>query len=603
MSTLVSIFGCTTTGFDKLSFLEVNSYAVQIGYFVTPDAANTDTYAFLTSNFFNPNATLHKSWSTIANASTEELIVKQLMHYISTYGTHFTGEPLTFNDGQNTTTFENFTIIDAISNDEMYEKCIDMLKSGAALDTEDVKVLTKYVTWYIKRYRPSTDGLIDSIANKEARILLMDELDIYPSNGADIVKYLVYKVTGKPVLIQNKETIDAIKSSRMELPVFADKELKALASCFLRFKPIMLAFKQANSMNRYTVNLLRRMAKKYHTPMKVVPSMRILESFYDDFENLDKELHHTTNFRLVSLLNYLNAVMESTNDKASLYIIRNGKCFAKEALPNEKALNVKAIFQYVKNILVENLRPKAGVVKYHPYLTLACPTSTKNFVGNFPFGTSIKMRKNNYMGIYWENAWGTHDFDLSFISQNGGKIGWNARYCKRQKNQLAVLYSGDMTDAPNGAAEVILMKNNYVEDGLFFVNRYFGDEYSTFMLFGGTTDDFDMDSPYMVDKKTIKFTGMCESINKESLVGYHHDGQLYFMSLPFSETRVSLGSSLLNETLFNALNQKIKTYTMLKDILDEAGFIEFNPDIHKEPDSIDYDFENLHRDDLIALFS
>lgn len=594
MSTLVSIFGCTTNCslFNKKSFADINKLATSYGFIVTPDASNEDTYNYLMNNSFNPNMTLYNSWSQITSKSRLQLFVEQLLHYASTYGTDFEGEPLIFRDGDYTVEFNNFKLIDAVSNDEMFELCMKQLSSGAALNSDDVKTIMNYIVWYIKKYSYNVDKAFNMINNNEAKLIFIDTFNIFPKNGVEFFKFLVYKATNETMIVINEDMYNKIICSYYKLPKMTEDDLKTLAECFNRFKYLFMAFKKSNRSNKPIVNKIRRYAKTYHKPLKQMPSMNIVNSFYNDFNNLDKELKTTTNFRLVSLLNYLYSLENESSD--SMYIIRNGKSFVKETL-HKNNMNVRSVINYVRNILVNNLKTKAGIIKYNEFVDLACPTSTKNFIGEFPFGTSVNMSKDNYIGIYWENAWGTRDFDLSLIDViNSIKVGWNSSYYNRDQT---VIYSGDITNAPNGASEVIKI-NNFDDDGLLLVNRFNGESNSKFIVFGGTSNKpFNNKSKYMVDPNTIVFKDVCISTNKESVVGFVTNNKLYFMSFPYTNARVS---STNKEQLNNALRSKVTNYLNLKEILNDAGFIEFNSEIHE---TCDYDFTEINKNTLIELFS
>ena len=78
------------------------------------------------------------------------------------------------------------------------------------------------------------------------------------------------------------------------------------------------------------------------------------------------------------------------------------------------------------------------------------PTSEKNFVGPFPIGTQFSA-KSLIIGINWFNQEGRVDLDLSSIDIQT-KIGWNDAFYS-QDRQIA--YSGDVTDATNGANEYL----------------------------------------------------------------------------------------------------------------------------------------------------
>jgi hypothetical protein len=77
------------------------------------------------------------------------------------------------------------------------------------------------------------------------------------------------------------------------------------------------------------------------------------------------------------------------------------------------------------------------------------PTSEKMFVGNIPTGTRFYGEKLavGFIG----KMHGGPDLDLSGLNI-AGKIGWNAAY-NQADGQL--MYSGDMTSAPNGAVEYL----------------------------------------------------------------------------------------------------------------------------------------------------
>ena len=61
-------------------------------------------------------------------------------------------------------------------------------------------------------------------------------------------------------------------------------------------------------------------------------------------------------------------------------------------------------------------------------------------------------------GIYWEDKWGANDLDLSGLNISG-KIGWNSDYYNENRS---IIYSGDLTEAANGAVEYLHINNNYL---------------------------------------------------------------------------------------------------------------------------------------------
>ena len=87
-------------------------------------------------------------------------------------------------------------------------------------------------------------------------------------------------------------------------------------------------------------------------------------------------------------------------------------------------------------------------------------------------GTNCILGKNSVVGIYWRNDWGSRDFDLSFTDVFNNKIAWNSAYYSDNKS---VIYSGDITNAPDGANEIIYFKDDNVPNGIVSINRYSGE--------------------------------------------------------------------------------------------------------------------------------
>src|SRR5438874_2551824 len=79
-------------------------------------------------------------------------------------------------------------------------------------------------------------------------------------------------------------------------------------------------------------------------------------------------------------------------------------------------------------------------------------------------------------GIHWENQ--NHhriDLDLSIMSPEVGKIGWNGSYRTADRS---ILFSGDLTDAPRpkGASELFYIGKEARGVFIMFVNYFNYDE-------------------------------------------------------------------------------------------------------------------------------
>ena len=67
------------------------------GYIIEPYALWAkdriiDYYKKESLNGNDLNKTFHKSWEKIKNSTRIELVIEQILHYLSTYGTNFQGE-------------------------------------------------------------------------------------------------------------------------------------------------------------------------------------------------------------------------------------------------------------------------------------------------------------------------------------------------------------------------------------------------------------------------------------------------------------------------------------------------------------------------------
>jgi hypothetical protein len=133
-----------------------------------------------------------------------------------------------------------------------------MLYSGIALSQQTIENLLTVL---------ESDFEIDHIKNKEALCMISVKNNIYPQNSEDIVRVLVYKATGKTLLIKDRETIKQISNAtNTVIPI----ELAAkLSEVFYRFKDIFVSFKN-NPLNKRTVNKIRKLAKKNHIPLSKI---------------------------------------------------------------------------------------------------------------------------------------------------------------------------------------------------------------------------------------------------------------------------------------------------------------------------------------------
>ena len=109
------------------------SEAYKSGYAVDPKCVNHEVYDMFCEMSCNYNATFYSSWSDIRDKSGLELLVDQLLHYISTYGTGYTADAYIPNENPLDIPFTELTVVQAVPIDILAEKCYNISCSGIAM--------------------------------------------------------------------------------------------------------------------------------------------------------------------------------------------------------------------------------------------------------------------------------------------------------------------------------------------------------------------------------------------------------------------------------------------------------------------------------------
>ena len=605
---------------NEVDYVTLNNSAMQVGYIVHPNACNLATQEFIYSISGNVNSTFYQNWEDVTSKTRFELFIDQLLHYVTTYGTDFACEGNGYVPNATPvgpvyiSLFKDYKVIMPCTEEDVYNRCMDMLTSGIAMKQATIETVVDYVVEYVTVNDLLTTGEfdIDDIANREAVTLLCDELGIAPNKKFDLFRYIMYKTTGSTLIIKNKPTINAIirSNTQFDLNTLSDKQLIGLASIFYRFKPLFLAFKKTcntgayystpvTSRNAHVINKIRRMAPKYHTPLAESVMTTMLGKAHDSTVITETAAQMNT-FQIIRLMNTIIERLNRTDEKA-MYIVRNGKMFVKDAKSYDGMITYYAtVFNILKNELVSRLSEKATYVKYPKNMVLACPTSEKNFVGDLPFGTYMDLQdSDSFIGIYWKEEWGTHDFDLSVLNIDGIKVGWDSRYYSDNQD---VVYSGDMTSARPEATEIMLFKKG-AKDGSVIVNRYNGRDGSKFRFFGGVEPNMKLRRNYMVDSNFIKFSADVVSDTVEKTIGLLNDGRFYVMALGSGNSIVSSHKGSTQNERYYASVLKAQSYLKLNYILSAAGFIDVDSVEELPKDAQILDLTQMSRDTLINLFS
>lgn len=547
-----------------------------------------DAYCYL----YNINTRFfYNNYNEVISKSRAELWVDQVTHYFTTYGYETFGIKanawIPSDELQPPEDYPNkFRVIQFYSEVECKALFTSFLKESltSIKDAQEKYFLEKLFeeNYYL--------GNVDDIKSKEVKMIYCKVRGTVPNDPEDFLRFLVYLCTGKVTLIKDKETIEIIKNCSYNFNAKAYFELYAdytkLAQIFFRYKPIFLAFKKHTGCAPI-INKIRRLADTYHRPL---PKVGVKN--YSQCTDLEKAQirKNASNRELVKLINYY------LNRSNNLYNIRNGKIWISE----EKTYNKSTIFDFT--FLVKELRDrlqdtyKDKVFLLPKNLMYAIPTTEKQMMGSIPWGSFIRIPQNQVsIGISWENQ-EDRRVDLDLHARNSHEhVGWNWQYYTHNHN---IVYSGDMTDAKNGASEAIgFFDYNKEEPYVFSINKYYGPQNTKFNFF--INEATKEKNPFNKTKQLI--TPITMSLEDDMQLGFFRKGCFIFCGGSLSEGRIP------REDKLNYLNAFVNKYdntlalskSFIEDVLGGKAIYEIPED--EEVEYIDLRPEALSKNTLLDL--
>lgn len=588
------------------------------------------------------NSTFHKSWKKIANAPIEQLIIEQMMHYITTYGFEALGiyksESVYIpNEELDVKEFYDdisLRLIKGLTEEDLKDKVLSLLKSGIALKDETMNDIIDIISMV-----GISEPEIETITNKEVKCSLYSYLSKYPSNNIEFLRYLIYKITGYTLLIKSNSLIDLIKDSKPEqdfntisnleiLNLIEKYEknigLENLAKIFYRYKPLFLAMRQINKGIKIKINRIRRLAKKYHQPMNE-DYLNNITTYISHGQKisgkkLQQELDKSTIFRKIRLA---YALQYRTNPEVEsiLYNIRNGKSWATEfSITEKESERAKKILDLVLSNIQENVKKsidklyqeinenteseeeKRPVKIFLPnHIKYALPSTEKQFCGNIPQGSCVEFEhdEDSIFGIYWEDDTRRIDLDLSSIDVNNQKTGWDASYRKGQN----ILFSGDMTEAKNGANEYIKVDSMDETDLLICLNFFNADgnpaKYD--LIIGKEKEDISNNNSKIINPDNVIFRTELE-ITRQQIIGVVKSN---FETFRYFIGGFTVGSAMTASSkpyVINAKNFLFEKYSnpiFLNDVLENIENVEFVKT--SEDSDINLSIKNLEKDSILNL--
>ena len=560
------------------------------------------------------NNSFHKSWNKIKTASIEQLVLEQVMHYITTYGFEHLGiysKDTIFipNEELNIPKLEEGITLISIkgyTEKELREKILDLLTSGIALKEDTINDIMDAC-----QYISLTDEEVFTVKNKEVKIRLYEKLGIFPKNPVEFLRYLIYFSIDSSLIIKSPTLISKIKGKEnievLALLVKYKKKygLENLSTIFYRYKPIFLAFRGHKQLNAI-INKIRKLAKKNHKPMKEdylneITSM-IKRGHKIDKGSLESELSTVNIFRKIRLAYALK--FRTTDADSIVYRIRNGKGFATDFNFHEHK-KAKEVYDIVIDNIVKDIKKNVNGKKIFipEHVTYTLPATEKQFIGDFPSGSYITIPKDLILGVYWTDQNGERiDLDLSLINTTNGKIGWDGHY--RSEN-AEVLFSGDITAAPkpNGASELFYIKRQVANDYILCLNyfNYDADIPVPFKIVLASEKVSNLKENYMVNPNNIVALVKSKIDKQQKILGLltttTKECKFYFAEADIGVSITSGNDDMLEKArkyLFNFYKNTIN----LNDVIVKAGGKLVKD---KEDCDIDLSIESLEKDKILQL--
>ncbi len=568
------------------------------------------------------NAGFHKSFAKVRDAEPMQLFVEQILHYTSVFFQNglddrspeeinsgyvfIPAEELSLPEGAESV---RMTVIRALTDKEIVQRAKSMLSGGMALkqDTQD------YLMAIVRRFMDKFS--LDEVRNKEFKIRMIDELGFVPTSATDLVRYIVFKKTGLPMVVHSHRSVGAFMrnpsgfDATRVVKSFVEKfGVESIAKQFNRHRNFWVAMKKDGAEIATIINKARRLSNTLNKPAKIGVLDRIGDKSVTLAE-VKAELPKVTLFKKVSLANSM--LRRTGNPTAALYTVRTGRSFAKQSEGATSVFMTPArieILNAVIDSIVEEVRPniEGKTVHLQDGMDYAFPTSEKQFVGNIPFYSTFSVDGSAIVGIHWTNVKGKEgrnervDLDLHYTSDNY-HIGWNDAFTSAARN--SVFHSGDLTNAPapNGASEAVYVSDKITDDfAALSVCQYTRNSVPVpYSIYVGSADMDKLSKKYLISANEV-----CTNIN--GMVSEYSDTIIGFIEsseegkkLHFFDS--ALGTGIVSSydknhaAALEAVKSTLATRLSLKDVLEKAG-AKFEREDDETPWDIDLSFEALTKD-------
>lgn len=239
----------------KVNYVEINNIAIKHGFLVPKELCYEWLKILLYDLPENYNSTFYKSWKSVTEKSRLELLLDQMIHYASTYGTNYQSETWILEELKSIDfPCKELKVLEGITYDELVPKVQSIAYGNVAVKEDTIQ--------FLEQFKNKLD--IDKIKIRQLKYRLIDE-NYQFKDGQECLNYILYHYFNIPLLIKNDEILRMISSYYYDQNSKLDKIIKnnekILSSVFLRNKDVFLTIKSL-SRNLYNpINRLKKLAK------------------------------------------------------------------------------------------------------------------------------------------------------------------------------------------------------------------------------------------------------------------------------------------------------------------------------------------------------
>lgn len=641
---------------DQRSQEDQSVEAIRNGWYIPRECQGEATRDLLKNTGINPWCSFYKKLEDLEEAeATGDRLIHQIIHYIGAYCFNETWIPdqgsFPEDELQGYMKDGSIKVIYGSAPEDLRKDVLGALERRQALASDLVKAA---VLWAAS-VSPLTEEEIGRLGNREARAWAHIASGTMSSKGEDIMRMLLVAGGWGSVVIKSAGLIRSLgygwtpNGSPLIWELLHGMEepgCEALARDWRRYKPLLLGlkkgakalvhsifkFREVNNpglMEGYIpegadetyfisiikkINYISRLSRELHRPSgasswtSILTPGRGLDSLAWASKNASG-LEATRLVRLIQGAN-LRIMMPKDENLFRIFRIRNGKAWLRTYktslspwLWGPDCEYIFAMKDILMDALVERLRGRLKDYKYFVEpegVTLACPSSGKDFVGDYPSGSRIQMdpQRSTFLGVYWRGEWGAQDIDLSFVSKRGMKIGWDSNW-----SGDGISFSGDMVRADPEASEVLRFPALGTPSGLIYANIFSGSPGCKASLFGGQgLDEAPQrgDGGWIIPPESVTFKALTSLETRETLLGMVDGGEILMASRGSGQGRVS--SDLKNFPLWvGGMRDSLRAIPLLGDVLERCG-LKRRKKVNKRAASATLDLTGASAQSLMELF-